>query len=261
MEIFEKEYKDIEEIQLGFNLGNLIIRPNKGKFFDEGKNYAYIYSVSKESKNTIKIEPEVLISFYTINSMYNYFPRLIKDNSLISSCFDNIARINICYDCKAMLINKANTKLNAKIQCDSSNLCIGFSETSNNKKPQQKINDLSLKSKSNNIVSNSDSNSDNGKLYSEISNLKKQLKDKNTIIEKLNIKIQSLENKLNSIINKYKEKKSLIQDLQNNINKKDQELQQLQNQLGSSYIGINDNKFGFPIKFQAINSEFDLPMI
>ena len=77
----------------------------------------------------------------------------------------------------------------------------------------------------------------------------------------MNTKIQALENKLNSITNKYNEKTSLIQDLQNNINKKDQELQQLKSQLNTYYISKPCAKFGFPIKFQAINSEFDLPMI
>lgn len=48
--------------------------------------------------------------------------------------------------------------------------------------------------------------------------------------------------------------------MKNNINKKDQELQQLKSQL-NDYKGKPDGKFGFPIKFQAINSEFDLPMI
>ena len=77
----------------------------------------------------------------------------------------------------------------------------------------------------------------------------------------MNTKIQALENKLNSITNKYNEKTSLIQDLQKNINKKDQELQQLKSQLNTYYISKPGAKFGFPIKFQAINSEFDLPMI
>ena len=77
----------------------------------------------------------------------------------------------------------------------------------------------------------------------------------------MNIKIQALENKLNSITNKYNEKTSLIQDLQKNINKKDQELQQLKSQLNSYYMDKTDNKFGFPIKFQAINGEFDLPIV
>ena len=40
-----------------------------------------------------------------------------------------------------------------------------------------------------------------------------------------------------------------------------QELQQLKNKLNAYNIDKNDNKFGFPIKFQAINNEFDLPMI
>ena len=49
--------------------------------------------------------------------------------------------------------------------------------------------------------------------------------------------------------------------MKNNINKKDQELQQLKNKLNNYYIDKNDNKFGFPIKFQAINGEFDLPIV
>ena len=111
------------------------------------------------------------------------------------------------------------------------------------------------------ILSNNNSDNDFSKLKSEISDLKIQLNNKNKIIENLNTKIQALENKLNSITNKYNEKTSLIQDLQNNINKKDQELQQLKSQLNTYYISKPGAKFGFPIKFQAINSEFDLPMI
>ena len=129
---------------------------------------------------------------------------------------------------------------------------------SNEQKPQENKRGLSQKPNNNNKHI---SNSDNDKINSEISDLKKQLNNKNAIIEKLNTKIEALENKLNSIIKKYKEKASLIKDLQNNINKKDQELQQLQSQLNTSYISKNGNKFGFPIKLQATNNEFDLPMI
>ena len=100
-----------------------------------------------------------------------------------------------------------------------------------------------------------------GNLKSEISDLKNQLNHKNKIIENLNTKIQILEKQLNTITNKYNEKESQIQNLKNNINKKDEELQQLKNKLNAYNIDKNDNKFGFPIKFQAINSEFDLPMI
>ena len=39
-------------------------------------------------------------------------------------------------------------------------------------------------------------------------------------------------------------------------------MQQLKSQLNTTYyIGKPGAKFGFPIKFQAINNEFDLPMI
>jgi len=112
-EIFEKkENINIEEIKLGFNSGNLIVRPEKGKFFDEGKNYTYIYSVSQENKDNIKIEPEVLIAFNTKESFINNFQKLIEDYSLISSCINNTNHINETYKCKMMLINKENTKLN-----------------------------------------------------------------------------------------------------------------------------------------------------
>ena len=68
--IFEKnETINIEEISLGFNLGNIVFRATKGKFFDKDKNFAYIYSLSKESDGIIKFNPEVIISFNTEDSM------------------------------------------------------------------------------------------------------------------------------------------------------------------------------------------------
>lgn len=133
-----------------------------------------------------------------------------------------------------------------------------INEISNKEKPQENKRGLSQKPVNDKHISNFN----NDKLNSEISDLKRQLNDKNAIIEKLKLKIEELENKMNSLKIKYKEKTNLIQNLQNNINKKDQELQQLQSQLNNaSYFSKNDNKFGFPIKFQAINNDFDLPMI
>ena len=110
---------NIEEISLSFNLGNIIFKPTKGKFFDENKNYAYIYSLSKEEKGIIKFFPEVLISFNTKDSLNNHFQKLIKDETLIDSCIKNISHINATLRYKAMLINKTNYKLFTKSKDNS----------------------------------------------------------------------------------------------------------------------------------------------
>ena len=106
-----KDYINIEQISLGFNTGNIIFKPTKGKFFDETKNFAYIYSFSKETNGVMKYNPEVLISFETKNAIINNFSKLIQDENLIDSCINNIFHINSTYICKAFLMNKKNPKL------------------------------------------------------------------------------------------------------------------------------------------------------
>ena len=106
-----KNYINIEQISLGFNTGNIIFKPTKGKFFDETKNFAYIYSFSKETNGVMKYNPEVLISFETKNAIINNFSKLIQDENLIDSCINNIFHINSTYICKAFLMNKKNPKL------------------------------------------------------------------------------------------------------------------------------------------------------
>jgi len=64
-----KTYNDIEQISLGFNTGNIIFKSTKGKFFDGSKNFAYIYSFSKETNGIMKFNPEELISFNTKNDI------------------------------------------------------------------------------------------------------------------------------------------------------------------------------------------------
>ena len=69
-EIFQdKNYNNIEEISLGFITGNIILKPNKGKFLDLVKYFAYIFSVSKEGNEIFKVVPEILISFSSKNSL------------------------------------------------------------------------------------------------------------------------------------------------------------------------------------------------
>ena len=59
----------------------------------------------------MKFNPEVLISFNTKLDIINNFPKLIQDDTLIDSCINNIISINTTYKCKAMLMNKTNSKL------------------------------------------------------------------------------------------------------------------------------------------------------
>ena len=71
-EIFgDKIYNNVEEISLGFITGNVIFKPNKGRFFDSNKNFAYIYSLTKEINGFIRFFPEILIGFNANNSMIN----------------------------------------------------------------------------------------------------------------------------------------------------------------------------------------------
>jgi len=115
-----KDYNNIEEISLGFNTGNIILKPTKGKFFDNIKNFTYIYSFLKEANGIMKFNPEVLISFNTKNDINNNFPKLFQDETLIDSCLNKMAHIISTYKCKAMLMNKKNSKLFTKSNVSSS---------------------------------------------------------------------------------------------------------------------------------------------
>ena len=129
-----KAYNDIEQISLGFNTGNIIFKPTKGNFFDEAKNFAYIYSFSKETNGIMKFNPEVLISFNTKNDIIKNFPKLFEDDALIESCLNNIFHINTTYKCKALLMNKVDTKLFTKSNANSS--------TTNQNKEEENIDKL-----------------------------------------------------------------------------------------------------------------------
>ena len=105
-------YSNIEEISLGFITGKIIFKPNKGKFFDENKNFLYIFSLSKEINGIIKFTPEMLIQFNGNNLMVNYnFRILLKDKTLIDIFTKNISDVNKKYDCKAIIINKEKNEL------------------------------------------------------------------------------------------------------------------------------------------------------
>ena len=104
----------LEEVSIGFNLGNVIMKPTKGTFAPKDKFYSYIYSLSKESNENLEFNTEVLISFDDKDSFNNNFKKLIEDNSIIDSCINNINNIKTKLNCKAMLLNKSTTKLNTK---------------------------------------------------------------------------------------------------------------------------------------------------
>ena len=151
-----------EEISLGFNLGNVIFRPTKGKFVDEKKNFAYIFSLIMDNKRFIKFNPEVLISFDTKESMHNHFQKLIGDEALIDSSINEITHINATYRCKSMLINKTNTKLNTQTgSVQNNNVQINSDNNNLNHENINKYLTYSLK------------------LYKEYSSLKKQIGEKN----------------------------------------------------------------------------------
>ena len=84
------------------------------------------------------------------------------------------------------------------------------------------------------------------------------MNNKNKIIEQLNSTVIKLTNKLNNLNNLYNNNLSLIQNLQINLNQKEQELQQLKNNLYSnSNITNTKNKWGFAIKFISTNQEIN----
>ena len=84
------------------------------------------------------------------------------------------------------------------------------------------------------------------------------MNNKNKIIEQLNSTILNLQNKLNNLNNLYNNNLSLIQNLKMNLSKKEQELQQLKNNLYSnSNITNTENKWGFAIKFISTNQEIN----
>ena len=88
----------LEEVSIGFNLGNVIMKPTKGIFAPNDKFYSYIYSLSKESNENLEYNTEVLISFDDKDSLNNNFKKLIEDNSIIDSCINNINNIiKLCY--------------------------------------------------------------------------------------------------------------------------------------------------------------------
>ena len=160
-EIFQdQKYNNIDVISLGFITENIIFKPNKGRFFDLIKFFAYIFSLSTEENGVTKFTPEILISFNKKNSIVNNFPRIIKDETLIDTCIKKISDINEKYECKAVLINKENHKL--------------FTKPPDN---VIKVNKIDNKNQENNYISISI------KLSEQYSKLEKLTKEKNNQIE------------------------------------------------------------------------------
>ena len=231
--------------------------------YEPNKTNYQIVSIS-DVGNSIKVEYLVDIESNNIsfdkNSILNSIIKIYNDKkgeNLHENIFPLENKINLIFYSTSTIEN------NQELAKESPH--IKKEDNTNINYPQNNANNINLMSQRISEPNNSNPqkimiNGDKNLRYS-ISDLKNQLNNKNKIIENLNTKIQALENKLNSITNKYNEKTSLIQDLQKNINKKDQELQQLKSQLNTYYISKPGAKFGFPIKFQAINNEFDLPMI
>ena len=76
--------------------------------------------------------------------------------------------------------------------------------------------------------------------------------------------IINLQNELNGLKKSYNNNLSLINQLQYNLNQKDQELIQLKNKLLSNSNPIktdSENKFGFAITFRSISQDIIYPMI
>jgi len=71
-----------------------------------------------------------------------------------------------------------------------------------------------------------------------------------------------LKNQLKTINNLNNNNLSLIQKLQNNLNEKEQELNQLKNSLNSNQLKINsENKWGFAISFTSSDMAINYPIV
>ena len=83
------------------------------------------------------------------------------------------------------------------------------------------------------------------------------MKNKNLIINKL-------QNELNALKISYNNNLSLINQLRNSLNQKEQELSELKNKLLSNsnqFKTYSENKIGFAIIFRSISQEIIYPMI
>ena len=114
----------------------------------------------------------------------------------------------------------------------------------------------SFNNKNNNIIPQNNSNN-NYQINSEIIKLKNEINNKDKIIQQQNLTISNLQNQLNDINNKYNNNLSLIKTLQNNLNLKEQELQNLKSQLNLD----SNKKWGFAINFDSINQEIHYPIV
>ena len=113
LNIFDIKVKNnIEEIELGFNDGNIIFRPEKGSFAKDEKYFAYVFSITKEPKDIIKFNPEILIYFNDKKSMINNFKNLLREEDLDIDYENKKEHININFKCTAFLMNKKNIKNN-----------------------------------------------------------------------------------------------------------------------------------------------------
>jgi len=119
-----------------------------------------------------------------------------------------------------------------------------------------------LKLQNNNNLFNNSNNNSHLDLNSEIKNLKNELKEKNKLIKQKDLIIMDLQNQLNNINNSNNNNLSLIKNLQNNLNIKEQELNQLKNNLNSNqYKTYNDKKWGFAISFRSNDQTINYPMV
>ena len=87
-----------------------------------------------------------------------------------------------------------------------------------------------------------------------------ELNNKNKIIEQQNLIIIDLRQQLNNLNNLYTNNFSLIQNLKNNPNQKEQELEQLKIKLIANSPDTK-NKWGFAINFLSTDQEIHYPMI
>ena len=117
----------------------------------------------------------------------------------------------------------------------------------------------SFNNKNNNIIPQNNSNN-NYQINSEIIKLKNEINNKDKIIQQQNLTISNLQNQLNDINNKYNNNLSLIKTLQNNLNLKEQELQNLKSKL-NQYIPDSNKKWGFGVIFSSINQEIHYPIV
>ena len=107
-ELLNINIESIEEIkfELSFNYGKIALNP---KSFTRFNNQYYILIcpiIKNESMKQINYNPEIILSFDTIEKMNNSFEKIIKSENIFKACSEKNIKFENKYNCKSYLINK-----------------------------------------------------------------------------------------------------------------------------------------------------------